>query len=208
MRSTITVTDLYSTRGRVDVLRVLWWSQNPLTAADISRHANLTYPAAAAVLDHLVELGVVGRSPAGRGHAHWLIRENEYVRAFVDPVFRDETAMPDRLEDHLRSLFGDSVLSLVLFGSYARGDQTIESDVDVIAIAHSADEKKRLERDMHNTVRNFSQHWGAPLSVITYDPAEAADLESRAPQLYDSLRNDGVVVSGLAVWEWSRIGSE
>jgi predicted nucleotidyltransferase len=205
MKTTITITDLLSTKGRVDVLRVLWRSRQPLTAAEISRRAELTYPATSAVLDTLVHLRVVDRAPAGRGHTHWLVRENQYVHAYLAPVFEAEEELPERLEDDIRSLFAERCVSVVLFGSYARGSQTLESDVDVIAVAQNTDEKQRIERELAEIEREFRQRWGAPLSVILYDPHEAATLHDRSPALYSTLVDEGLAVSGLLTLEWRKL---
>lgn len=205
MKTTITVTDLFSTKGRVDVLRVLWRSRQPLTAAEISRRAELTYPATSAVLDTLVHLEVADRAPAGRGHTHWLVRENQYVRAYLDPLFAAEEELPERLEDDIRSLFADRCVSVILFGSYARGNQTLESDVDVIAVAQNTDEKQRIERELAEIEREFRLRWGAPLSVIVYDPDEAATLYERSPGLYGTWMDEGLVLSGLLLLEWRKL---
>lgn len=207
MRATITPTDLLATRGRVNVLRVLWQSRAPLTAAEIARRAGLTYPATSTVLDSLLGLRVIERSPAGRGHTHWLVRDNEYVRAYVSPLFKNEEEMPERLEDYLRSLLGDRCLSVVLFGSYARGDQTTESDVDVIAVPHTSEEKARLGRELFEIQQEFRGSWGAALSVIPYDPKEAATLQERAPGLYQSLEGESLTVSGLPLVEWRNLAT-
>ena len=205
MKATITVTDLLSTKGRVDVLRVLWRSRQPLTAAEISRRAELTYPATSAVLDTLVHLRVADRAPAGRGHTHWLVRENQYVHAYLAPVFEAEEELPERLEDDIRSLFAERCVSVILFGSYARGTQTLESDIDVIAVAQDTDEKQRIGRDLAEIEREFRLRWGAPLSAIVYDPHEAATLYERSPGLYETLMAEGLAVSGLLALEWRRL---
>lgn len=208
MRPALTATDLLSTRGRVDVMRVLWRFEAPMTAAHIARLAGLTYPAASAVLDTLTHYGIADSAPAGRGHTYWLVRDNVYVQSFVDPIFAAEESLPDALEAELRALFAERTLSVVLFGSYARGDQTPDSDVDVVAVAHDAQSKAQIDYDLPAAASTFRRRWGASLSVLTYDAAEASAMEVRAPELYASLLEDGVRVSGLLVAEWGSLGTE
>lgn len=208
MKSTLTANDLLSTRGRVDVLRVLWHFRAPMTAAHIARLAGLTHPAASAVLDALTDFGIAESAPAGRGHTYWLVRENVYVQSFIDPIFHAEEMLPEVLEEELRRLFEDRTLSVVLFGSYARGDQTLDSDVDVIAVAHDSETKARIEHELPDVASAFNRRWGASLSVVTYDPAEASAAEARAPAFYESLLQDGIRVSGLTVVEWGSLGTK
>ena len=35
-----------------------------------------------------------------------------------------------------RSVYGDQIVDIVLYGSYARGDYTENSDIDIVAIVH------------------------------------------------------------------------
>jgi hypothetical protein len=55
-----------------------------------------------------------------------------------------------RLASHYRSLFGDRLIGLVLYGSRARGDARPDSDLDVMLIANglpdAAVERARLTR--------------------------------------------------------------
>jgi predicted nucleotidyltransferase len=136
------------------------------------------------------------------------VRENIYVRSYVDPVFSAEETLPEALESELSDIFESRSLSIVLFGSYARGDQTPDSDVDVIAVAHDVDTKARIEHDLPSIASTFRRRWGAHLSLVTYDPAEASAVKKRAPALYESLLQDGIRVSGRAVTEWGSLGTK
>ena len=45
-----------------------------------------------------------------------------------------------------REELGSSLRTLILYGSVARGEQTVESDVDAFAVVETADQKQLLER--------------------------------------------------------------
>ncbi|NCS89720.1 MAG: hypothetical protein AUK34_00625 [Ignavibacteria bacterium CG2_30_36_16] len=53
------------------------------------------------------------------------------------------------IEKRIRELFGEKVLKIILFGSYARGDYNEDSDVDIMVIVDDEDlryyKKKRTE---------------------------------------------------------------
>lgn len=46
-----------------------------------------------------------------------------------------------KLSDHARSVFGDKLKSVILFGSYARGDFDNESDIDVMILVDMPQEE-------------------------------------------------------------------
>lgn len=179
-----------------------------MNAAEVGRRTGLTHPAASAVLTTLASLRIVDSAPAGRGHTYWLNRDNAYVRAMLDPVFRAEHELPDAMLEAIRRHFEDDASSVVLFGSYARGDQNTESDVDVIAVAYDAQGKQRIEENLLTAGPTFRRMFGATLSAIVYEPAEAASLAHRAPALYESLLSEGIRVAGLSVMEWGRVGAQ
>ncbi|HAL29584.1 MAG TPA: hypothetical protein DCP20_02565 [Coriobacteriia bacterium] len=202
MRPTYTIEDLLGSRSRIAVLRVLHGVEVPLNTSQIAVRAKLSHVAAASVLSDFVSMGVVFSSPAGRATVHWLNRESVYVENMLQPLFQAERNVPDDLVDDLAWVFQDEAISVVLFGSYARGDQAPGSDVDVALVAEGPDEKSTLESAIADHASEFRNRFGAPLSALTYTRREAAALWDTSPNLAESLCRDGLVVSGLSPWDW------
>jgi predicted nucleotidyltransferase len=189
------------------VLRELIGVSVPLNAAQIAGRAGLTRPAAGTVLGEFAAMGLTANVDVGNARVHWLVRDNVYVQELVKRVFEFESRMPDMLLEDLRDTFGDAAESVVLFGSYARGDQRPDSDIDVVLVGIDAQQKARLHVLVADESASFRRRWGASLSVLTFTLDEAAELRRTSPGLLRSLEEDGVVVSGRAPWEWKR-GSE
>jgi predicted nucleotidyltransferase len=204
MRATHTIESIFGTRGRTLVLRVLHGVQVPLQAAQVGRYAGLTRPAAAASLDELERIGLVGSSRVGRATAYWLIRENIYVERIVEPVFVAVENMGEELERELRDAFASLCVSVVVFGSYARDQQEPSSDVDVVLVAADPAAKHVVEEATLAESARFYRRWGTTLSPLVYDLAYAANLHETSAGLYGEIERDGVVVSGLWPYEWSK----
>lgn len=203
MRPTHRIESFLGSKSRVAVLRILASTDLPLNASQIARQAHLTRPAATTVLDDLASMGFVRSSSAGRANVHLLNRLNVYVERIILPLFQAEAAMPEMLEADLRASFGEQAESIVLFGSYARGDQHTNSDIDVVLIAGSDTDKQALDRTVDLVAREFRSRYGVPLSAMTYAATEAEELGRTAPALLESLREDGLVIKGKGPWEWS-----
>ena len=76
----------------------------------------------------------------------------------------------------LTKILGDKLLDVILFGSYARGDYTKESDVDVIIVVKnnpSIDE----ENEISKLCLKFLMKYGIVISAVTY-PKAVFDLGS------------------------------
>ncbi len=203
MNPTLTIESLLGSRSRVAVLRVLLGVTIPLNASQIAVHAGLTRPAVATVLDELAAMGIVRSSSAGRANVHLLERRNIYVEQLIAPLFAAEQNLPQNLEDDLRATFADAAESIILFGSYARGEQQIGSDVDVVLVARDRSEKQLLDERVRTYSPAFQARYGAALSDITYEAREARALWRTAPAFLESLKRDAVVVSGRGPWEWT-----
>ena len=147
-------------------------------------------------------MGMVNSSPAGRATVHWLARENLYVQEVIEPIFAAEEHIPEMLVDDLRDTFEEFTLSVVIFGSYARGNQEAESDVDVILVVSSHDEETALQSMLDEYSAEFRRRFGASLSPLVYLMGEAAHLRTTAPELWQSILGEGLTVAGVCPADW------
>lgn len=59
-----------------------------------------------------------------------------------------------KLTQIYRSVYGENLVQVILYGSYARGDYHTDSDVDVVAIVHG--DRKTLQQQL--------KRYGIPLA--------------------------------------------
>ena len=177
-----------------------------MNASRIAAQAGLSKPATATALGELIRMGTVDSAAVGQSSAYWLVRENVYVQEMVNPLFGAEERIPNVLLEELEARFSQMTISVAIFGSYARGDQTADSDVDVVLVATDGAAKDRLDDYYYDYQPEFRRRFGAPLSALTYDAMEAKDLWRSAPALQSSLEAEAIVISGLAPFEWRHIG--
>lgn len=206
MEPTHTIESILGNRSRVRVLRVLFGVSVPLNATQIAEQSGLTKMAVGNALAELSAMGLVQSSPVGRSNVHMLIRENAYVERVVSPVFEAEQTMAELLEAELKSTFAEKTRSIVLFGSYARGEQDEASDVDVVLVSLEG-EKDQLGSAAEAYESRFRRRFGATLSPLIYSQEEARELPQRAPSLFDAIVRDAVVVAGIGPWEWGNLGA-
>lgn len=200
-----TVEALLGNRSRLAVLRVLHGVGVPLNASQLASRTGLSWTAVSTVLDELGEMGVVKSSSAGRANIHSLNRDSVYVTELVDPLFCAEERVPEMMLADLAETFGGRSLAVALFGSFARDEQTPGSDVDVAIVVADAAEKDAIENVVDDYQARFLSRYGAPLSTIVYERAEAAALTDVAPAFAAQLAADALAVSGPHPREWSRL---
>ena len=95
-------------------------------------------------------------------------------RHAADPL----PAALDEYVRHLRTRFGPALVTVVLFGSRARGEARPESDLDVLVIAEGLPQG-RFDRyvPFQRAARDVSESFSAALSLILQTPAEAGRVK-------------------------------
>lgn len=89
-------------------------------------------------------------------------------------------------------IYGDALEKIILYGSYARGEQTSESDVDLALILKKTQDEKAHEK-MTDTVVDYELEQGVTLSVI---PIEFDDYQKWGKTLpfYKNMIREGIVL--------------
>ena len=94
----------------------------------------------------------------------------------------------------LREIFGDKLDSVILYGSYARGDYDEESDVDVMAKLYlTADEIRAYRPKVSELAFEIGLEYDVLLSIKLQDKA-MFDRYFDAIPYYRNVAKDGVLV--------------
>lgn len=82
-----------------------------------------------------------------------------------------------RFVDGLRERLGDSLVSVVAYGSRVRGDAKPESDLDVLVVAEGLPKRALLRHDSVLPVaRAASEDFAEALSYVLFTPEEASHV--------------------------------
>lgn len=97
-----------------------------------------------------------------------------------------------RMCDGLGKIYGKTLESIVLYGSYARGEETDESDVD-IALVLKGSEDSRMHDAMMDLVVDYELENNVVLSVITIEQANYMEWKKVLP-FYKNIDKEGIVL--------------
>lgn len=96
-----------------------------------------------------------------------------------------------KLKSHLQSVYGEQLISLVLFGSQAREEASIYSDIDVmIVLSEDVDvpvENKRLSEFMARLCLEYDV-------LVTHVWAGLQDWQNRQSPLLINVRREGITI--------------
>jgi predicted nucleotidyltransferase len=209
MRPTLTIEDIYATPARAKVLRALALTAGPLSVRSTGRAAGISHTAAGVVLEDLESMGLVHRWFVGRAHSYTLMRSSIYVREMVLPAVAAEAAIISELCRDLSGQFEEDSLSLILFGSYAYGEQRESSDIDLFALAEDSRRKQLLQDRALARGVELLDKYGSSLSLMVFTRPEAREyLRDGKSGFRTELASTGIILHGLGVDEWGIDGQD
>ena len=96
----------------------------------------------------------------------------------------------------LRAFFGDKLYSVILYGSYARGDYDEESDIDVMALVNmNKEELAAYRRKVCDFSSDLDLKYDVLLSIKLQDKETYEQWVTVLP-FFRNIKKDGVVLNG------------
>ena len=182
-------------QGRV--LAVLVETTAELNLRTIARLSGVSVAQASRVLPKLVELGVVERRDAPPSALFRFVPENVASRAITSLANVRRTVLAELARAAAKVT--PPPASVIVFGSFARGEADSRSDLDLIMVrATGIAEDDGAWRAAVERLRDGARRLtGNRVQVLEVEEREAARLLRSRKPLWLDVRRDGVVVFGL-----------
>jgi predicted nucleotidyltransferase len=165
--------DVFGTKARLSLLRRLSHESQPLTARQLAGLTGLNHRTVVEALEPLTRIGVVEKRNAGPAYLYSLAKENLVAQRIVLPALDAERGLPTALRNEIVSLFARQAISIVLFGSMARGEEKRGSDVDVLVVMPDEKGCAAIEERALEAGHSFFKRFGRSLSVHCVTAADA-----------------------------------
>jgi predicted nucleotidyltransferase len=171
-----------------------------LTMRTVARLAGTSIGQTSLVVGRLVDLGLVTRRDVGRASLIGLERRNEAARAILALA-----NLRERVVSRLRAeatKIKPPPASLIVFGSFARGEARAGSDLDVLVV--QAHERYWNDDDWIDALGRWQDAArviaGNPVNLIELDMEE---LPKAAPEgsLWRAIADEGIVLAGASLHE-------
>ena len=193
---------ILSTPNKFRVLRALAPLKRGVSGREVARLAGVSR-AAMGALDELVDMGVVVRREATGQHLYSLNSRN-YFAARLARLFRSEAERVRAVFAALRNAMGragggapDRVLSLVIFGSAARGEAGPQSDFDVLAVVEREDQVEPVYEALAEISEPMRERFSLRLSPVIMTLADLKRRYAEGDPFVRSATEDAVHVHGV-----------
>lgn len=188
--------EVFSGPSQIAVLRPLYLHKSGITGRETARLAGISPKSALQALSGLEQLKIVKRVIGGRDHHFTLNRENYIVKNGISPLLRAETDMLNRLLQLVKKEISPFSLSIVLFGSVARGEENSSSDLDILIIPQDPASAKEINAKIVKLRIKSEEEYGVHISPMILTKEKLRKLAKSGSSVIESLRSDGVVIFG------------
>lgn len=158
-----------------------WLARNPdkeFYVREIAKAVHSSLGGCHNVLRNLYDKGLLTRRKSGRNVYYSVNDRNPAVRYFK--IFMNTYELSDIVH-----LLQDTSTKIVLFGSCALGEDTIESDIDILVITHDTDEVRRLLKSISLS---------SDIAAVVLSPTDFMKVKERDKAFYNE------VTRGIILW--------
>lgn len=180
----------------VDVLVALAGSTTPRSGRELARLTGRSNTGVQHVLDRLVAHGLVERTEAGRAFMYVLERDH-----LLAPIVEQMAETRAELVHRLREVIGAWTVQAVhasLFGSAARGDGGLASDIDLFIVRPAGvDADDEPWRGQVNGLAEGVRRWtGNHAAIAEISDTELPQLRRDRPPVIAEVRVDAIDLAG------------
>lgn len=185
--------------ARGAVLDVLTRVQRGMTIRQLADRAGVSHPQVSRHVSDLEALGIVRREHVGRSH---VITLSGTMAA--DLIRRIATLRQDAIGTMQRAALAiePRPLALILFGSFARGDDDARSDIDVLVVIDDAMREGEIDASLSEWCLQVTALTGNPVAEILI---RRGDIDGLDADLRSSIEKDGVAILGDLLPEGPRL---
>ncbi|WP_018902299.1 helix-turn-helix domain-containing protein [Rhizobium sp. 2MFCol3.1] len=188
---------IFGVDSNVRVLRVLARHGGLLSAADISQRAALSKSSTRLGLLSLEEIGVIFAEGTGYNRLYRLYPEYclaDQIRSLFDVEDRRFADIVEAVKDSAGSK-APLVKSLWIYGSVARGEDRLRSDLDVAVVAGAGDLAAVVET-IRDSLAAHAERLGFTASVVGLDMSDVERLARDRDPWWANAVADAIVLSG------------
>jgi len=192
---------VFATWSNIAVLRVIAKVKIGLSGREIAKQAGMSASSCLETLTSLENLNLVTRQRGGREHFFYLNREHYIVKKVVIPNLNFEKKFPEVIYSDIKNELGEHSISLIIFGSTARAEERIESDLDICAVFTNAINKRRMENSMTTLNSLLFKKYGISVSPFYISEKEFRNRAKMKKEPVVDIVKEGKTISGKTIRE-------
>ena len=173
------------------ILRVFIEYPKAYTGRQMALLAGLSHRTASKYLDLLEGYSMVAKTTAGKAYLYSLA-ENYFTNEVIRPLIQKEQQLYQKTKQDIAQTFRPYTKALIIYGSYAKHQETAESDLDLCIVVDKKDSV--LEATIDGYVKKMSENYALELSPHVLTVKEFR--EKKETMVIKAIINDGDWITG------------
>jgi len=194
--------DVFRTRTRVKILRLL--ARNPemiFTGRELARNIGGTSSNVSRALFALERIGVLNSIAKGRSRLYSFNARHLLSERLLRGLFETEAGVLAMVLETIPLNWTSDIQSVICYGSVARGEEDLSSDVDLCFITRDSSRRNGLERKLDQAQSEFYLRTGNRFSPYVISANNFAARYRRADPLVRSIASEGLLLRGDTIAE-------
>lgn len=201
MRYTNPLDGILGQKSKVKILRYLTGGRTEASGRQIASDIKMSPTVCHRALNELVSQGIILTRRTGNIHLFRLNQENYMVEKMLLPLFSKEREVTRVLAKEVSKEIGEDVVSIILFGSVARGEEEPYSDIDLLAVTQNKESKAKLKSLFSKRQEDFIRRFGNVLSPYIVTKADFKRRYQQNDPLIREAVKTGQLILGKRVSE-------
>lgn len=189
---------IFGQKTKINILRHLALYRKEAATRELARETCIAAPNILKLLKELEAENILISKKIGNSISYSLNRANLLVKKIVLPAFNYENNLMSELGSYLAANLKLPIISIILFGSRARGEEKPESDIDLAFIVKAGDEA-RCEKEIINLNPAISAGFGSSIAPIIYSTAEFSAKAKSQERLVKNIIKEGRIIYGRLI---------
>ena len=179
--------DVFESPVVVSTLRQMVKLNKAYTGREMAKMINVSNKTASTHLENLWKQDVLAKDVAGKSYSYRLNKDNVIVSRLILEMILLERKFFNEIIREVVNTFKARAKRIILFGSYARDEQTTESDLDICVIRGRA-----LPVELVESLENsLLTRYGITLAIIQKTEKEWSSSKSR---LIKNIKKEGKIL--------------
>jgi len=186
------------TQNEIKILVCFFPNLNSLTSKEIETKSGLSHETTFRLLKGLVEKKLLIEKKIGKTNVYELVKDRDMIfQVFVSYMTKRKLDFKEknlllykRLYEFLDQLNLEG--SAVIFGSYAKGTETKNSDVDLLCVTN--------KKDFQNIARIFKTKYNINIQPVIIKISDFKNIKKDNPPFWIDLIEYGIVLDGLDIY--------
>ena len=194
--------DVFRTATRVKILRFLTRTPETIfTGREIARNIGVASSNVSLALSELEKIGVVRSAAKGRSLLYRLNTRHILCERFLRDLFDKEAGTLNYVLEKLFLRWPRDIRSVICYGSVARGEEGVSSDVDICFVVKDSSRRGPILRLLERVQAEFNLRTGNRLSPYVISALSFAARYRKGHPLIRRIASEGLLLRGDPIGE-------